>query len=145
MRGRPKEARDSFPLPPRVTCPQVAVGPVEVEHGVAAQPSERLLRGSPQVVEVALLAVVAQQRLRDTRPRVTRTHTSPWGGPVLNCPTRPPCRPPPCCPRPPAARTRSPSASIATAVATQCGRNGRGKAQRHAAIGWLAALRPTVS
>lgn len=63
---------------------------------------------------------------------------------------RPRPRPPdetallPPAPHPPSARTRNPSASIATAVATQRGRNGRGRAQRHAAIGWLAALRPTV-
>lgn len=49
---------------PNVTCPQRAVGPVEEEYGVRAQPRQRLVRRGPGVLEEPLLAVVIEQRLR---------------------------------------------------------------------------------
>lgn len=49
---------------PNVTCPQRAIGPVEEEYGVRAQPRQRLVRRGPGVLEEPLLAVVIEQRLR---------------------------------------------------------------------------------
>lgn len=78
--GRRRDRRQHPALQPRVTCPQGAVGPVEKEHRIAAQPPQRLIRRSPDVVEVAFLAVIIEQGLRERRPLVTRANTSPRDG-----------------------------------------------------------------
>lgn len=159
------------PTPAPVTCPQGAVGPVEQEHRVAAQPPQRLLRRRPEVLEEAFLAVVVEQRLRERRAPLTAENASLRHGrrqsrpprtgpawPLALLPQAPP--PPPAARRPPtrrphtrgeargwrARRQRPPVAPRRPSLlpgAAEGPPEGRWRARQHAAIGWPAAA-PTA-
>lgn len=112
------EGTGLHPAPqPRITCPQGAVGPVEKEHRIAAQPPQRRIRRSPDVMEVAFLAVIIEQGLRERRSLFTRANASPRDGrrprrpsrtgpiwPLALLPQAPP--PPPAARRPPTRQPR---------------------------------------
>lgn len=113
------EPRHSRQAALRITCAQRAVRPVELEHRVAAQPAQRLLRRSPDVVEVAFLAVVVEQGLRERRTRFAQANASLAAGSVWRCTTRAPRRPQRLPAPSTAAHTCCTAASIASAVASQ--------------------------
>lgn len=130
--GSAAEGRDRTqhpaPLPP-FTCPQGAVGPVENEHRIAAQPPQRLIRRSPDMVEVAFLAVIIEQGLRERRPMFTRANASPRDGrrprgPDQIDPVWPLALPPQAPPPPPAARRPQPPLRSPT-LAERRGAGGR--------------------
>lgn len=121
-RGAPKARAPPEPAAALlVTCAQRAVRPVEVEHRVAAQPAQRLLRRGPDMVKVALLAVVVEQGLRERRTRFAHANAPAPFGATRRAPPLPSAPPPP--QRLPApstvARTCCTAASIASAVASQ--------------------------